>query len=207
VIDSSWFFDGWEGVVRVLVLGALGYAALVVMLRVSRARTLAQMNVFDFVYVVVMGEILAITVMDDRASLAQGVAALALLIGLQALLSWLTTRSHRIERVVNGEPALVFHHGQFLRDAMGAQRVTEDEVLAAMREEGVADLDEVEAVVLETNGVFSVLHFGRGGAPPHRSTLRDVPGAPEYGDRAEHGGARAGGRSLRPAADAETGAR
>ena len=191
---------------RVLVLGALGYAALVVMLRVSRARTLAQMNVFDFVYVVIMGEILAITIMDDRVSLANGVTALALLIGLQALISWLTTRSHRIERVVNGEPALVFHHGQFLRDAMGAQRVTEDEVLAAMREEGVADLAVVEAVVLETNGEFSVLHFGRVGPPPRRSTLRDVPGAPEYGDRAEDGGARAGGRPRRATPRAETAA-
>ena len=179
MIDGSWFFDGWPRVVRVLVLGAAGYAALVVMLRVSRARTLGQMNVFDFVFVVVMGDILAITVMDDRASLAQGLAALALLIGLQALISWLTTRSHRVERIVNGEPTLLFRRGQFLRDAMRAQRVTEDEILAAAREEGVADLDAVEAVVLETSGEFSVLHFGHAGAPPRHSTLRDVPGAPE----------------------------
>ena len=114
------FFDGWPGLVRVLVLGTLGYATLIVMLRLSRSRTLAQMNVFDFVYVVVMGEILAITVMDDRVSLARGVLALALLIGLQALISWLTTRSHAVERVVNGEPALLFRRGRFLRDAMRA---------------------------------------------------------------------------------------
>jgi uncharacterized membrane protein YcaP (DUF421 family) len=206
VIDSSWFFDGWSGIVRVLVLAAVGYGALIVMLRLSRSRTLAQMNVFDFVYVVVMGELLAITIMDDRIPLANGLAGLAFLIGLQALLSWLTTRSHRIERVVNGEPALLFHRGQFLRDAMRAQRVTEDEILAAAREEGVADLDEVEAVVLETSGEFSVLHFGHVGAPRH-STLRDVRGAPEYGEHAENGGARVGGQAPRAAAHAQTAAR
>ena len=47
------------------------------------------------------------------------------------------------------------------------------EVLAAAREEGIADLAEVEAVVLETNGSFSVIHTGR---PSQASTLRDVPG-------------------------------
>ena len=206
MIDSSWFFDGWPGVVRVLVLGAAGYAALVVMLRLSRSRTLAQMNVFDFVYVVVMGEILAITIMDDRIPLANGLAGLVLLIGLQALLSWLTTRSHRVEQFVNGEPRLLFRRGQFLRDAMRTQRVTEDEVLAAVREEGVADLDEVEAVVLETNGTFSVLHYGHAGAP-RTSTLRDVPGAAEYADRAENDGGRTRDRAERAAGHAETAAR
>jgi uncharacterized membrane protein YcaP (DUF421 family) len=184
------FFDGWPGIVRVLVLGTLGYAALIVMLRLSRKRTLAQMNAFDFVYIVVMGELLAITIMDDHVSLSRGLVALALLIGLQALISWLTTRSPHIERLINGEPTLLFHRGRFLRDAMRAQRVTEDEILSAAREEGVADMGEVEAVVLETNGSFSVVHDGK---PERSPTLRDVPGATA---RAEHAAehASAGGR-------------
>ena len=205
-MDSTMFFDGWPGIVRVLVLGTLGYAALIVMLRLSRKRTLAQMNAFDFVYIVVMGELLAITIMDDHVSLSRGLVALALLIGLQALISWLTTRSHAVERIINGEPTLLFHRGRFLREAMRAQRVTEDEVLAAAREEGVADLGEIEAVVLETNGEFSVLHFG---APSHHSThstLRDVPGALEERDHAERA-ARDGSRAQRAAAHAEAAGR
>ena len=174
MIDRSMFFDGWEPLVRVTVLGVLGYAALIVMLRFSRKRTLAQMNVFDFVYIVVMGELLAMTIMDDHVSLVQGLVALGVLIVLQALLSWLTTRSEAIERAINGEPTLLFHRGRFLRDAMRAQRVTEDELLSAAREEGVADMSTVEAIVLETNGGFSVVHDGK---PGRASTLRDVPGA------------------------------
>ena len=180
-MDTRWFFDGWEGIARVLVLGTLGYLALIVMLRVSRKRTLAQMNVFDFVYIVVMGNLLAMTILDDQVPLAKGLTALGLLIGLQALISWLTTRSRTIERVVNGEPTLLFHRGRFLTDAMRAQRVTEDEILAAMREEGVADMDEVEAVVLESSGEFSVLHVGDAGRGS--STLRDVPGAGPHSHR------------------------
>ena len=170
------FFDGWHGIVRVIVLGTLGYGALITMLRVSRKRTLAQMNVFDFVYIVVMGSLLAMTILDDSVPLATGLTALAVLIGLQALISWLTTRSSAVERVVNGEPTLLFRRGRFLRDAMHAQRVSETEVVAAMREEGIADVDDVEAVVMETNGEFSVLHVG---APAGHSTLYDVPGTPE----------------------------
>ena len=185
MIDKSMFFNGWHGIVEVLVLGVIGYAALIMMLRVARKRTLAQMNVFDFVFVVMMGEILAMTIMSDEIPLAKGLTALALLITLQGLLSWLTTKSTTVEHVINGEPTLLLHRGRFLHDAMRGQRVTEAEVLAAAREEGIADLGEVEAVVLETNGSFSVIHTGR---PAHASTLRDVPGVEESGEFAMAGG-------------------
>jgi uncharacterized membrane protein YcaP (DUF421 family) len=105
------------------------------------------------------------------------------------VVSWATTRSATIEHVVNGEPALLFHRGRFLRDSMREQRVTEHEMLAAARLEGMASLEEVEAIVLETDGEFSIVHATD---KRHGSTLRDVPGAgrreprpPRYAARAD----------------------
>lgn len=190
MIHSEYFFNGWEGVVRVVVLAALGYLSLLVMLRASRKRTLAQMNVFDFVYIIIIGELIAITIMDDRVSLAQGLAGVGVLLLFQVLFSWLTTRSSTVERVINGEPTLLMRRGRFLHDAMQGQRVTEKEVISAVRAEGVADLEQVEAVVLETNGGFSVIHFG---TPSNAPTLADVPG----------GGAGSGQNRGRPAPRAE----
>ena len=174
MIERSMFFDGWDGVVRSAVLAAAGYVALLVMLRVSRKRTLAQMNAYDFLYVVIVGEMLAITVLDHDVSLAAGLMAIAVLMMIQVFISWLTARSATAERIVNGEPTLLLRHGRFLSEAMQKQRVTEEDVLSAVREEGVADLEQVEAVVLETNGAFSVIHIGK---PAKLSALRDVPGA------------------------------
>jgi uncharacterized membrane protein YcaP (DUF421 family) len=206
MIDSEMFFGGWERVARVAVLTVIGYAALLVMLRLSRKRSLAKMNVFDFIYVVIVGELLAITIMDHNVSLAEGVVAVAILIGLQVLLSWLTTRSTKVERVINGEPTLLMYRGRFLHDAMHAQRTTEREILAAVRNEGVADLAEVEAVVMETNGSFSVVH---GGEPSKVSTLRDVPEVDDARDREEHRGERRTARHerRRPAGRAEAATR
>jgi len=174
VIDSSIFFRDWEGLVRVAVLGPVGYFALIVMLRLSRNRTLAQMNIFDFVYVVVIGNLFGTTVLVAEVPLVMGLLAVGLMIGLQVLVSWLTTKSATLEHAFNGEPALLYHRGRFLRETMRTQRVTEEEVLAAARMQGVADLHDVEAVVLETDGEFSVVHVGNGRRDS--TTLRDVPG-------------------------------
>src|SRR5688572_19612689 len=96
MIGREVFFDGWDGVVRVVVLALLGYAALITMLRLARKRTIAQMNVFDFVYIVVVGDVLAIMILDEQVSLAEGAAGLSVLVALQVLFSWLTTRSKRV---------------------------------------------------------------------------------------------------------------
>ena len=79
----------------------------------------------------------------------------------------------RVRRAVRAEPALLLHRGQMLPDALRGQRVTEGEVLASVRGAGVARLDDVEAVVLETDGSISVVR-----RPDHgpATSLRDVPG-------------------------------
>jgi uncharacterized membrane protein YcaP (DUF421 family) len=144
------------------------------------------MNVFDFVFVVALGSTLATTILSPGVTLADGVLALSALIGLQVVLSWLCTKSHLLDRVINGEPALLLHRGRFLREAMGRERVTEEELRAAVRNVGLGSLDEVESVVLETDGTFSVVWRKTGGEP---SSMSDVPGHPaERPDSGSDGG-------------------
>lgn len=173
---SNLFFDGWGKLGRSLILAVLAYSALVILLRLSGKRTLSKMNVFDFVFVVALGSTLATTILSQNVSLADGILALATLIGLQIVLSWLCVTSHRVDSIVNGEPALLLHKGKFLRDAMKRERVTEEEVRAAARNEGFMILDDLDSIVLETDGTFSVVWRKAAGKS---SSLRDVPGHPE----------------------------
>ena len=72
--------------------------------------------------------------------------------------------------LVTAEPTLLFYQGRFLHGQMRRSRVEEDEVRSAIREQGVASLDDVEAVVLESDGAFSVVQRTQGSA----SALDDV---------------------------------
>ncbi len=165
------FFDGWDGLIRIVVVGVLSYAALIVMLRVSGKRALSQMNAFDFVVTVALGSILATILLSQDVVLAEGLVAFGLLLALQYLITWSSVRSGTVRRLVKAEPTLMMHRGRFLTRAMKAARVTQDEVLSAIRNEGVGSLGSVEAVVLETDGTFSVLtQHGSG----DDSTLQNV---------------------------------
>ena len=77
------FFAGWTGPLRVLVVGTLAYAALVLLLRVSGKRTLSKMNAFDLVVTVALGSTFATVLLSKGVALVEGVLAFALLIFLQ----------------------------------------------------------------------------------------------------------------------------
>lgn len=174
------FFEGWSSVGRVVLSGLLAYIALVVFLRVSGKRTLAKMNAFDLVVTVALGSTLAATMLDEEISLVQGAAAFLTLIGAQFLITWLSLRSARVKDLVKARPRLVFFHGDFREEAMRRERVTRSEILAAVRSEGNASMDDVAAVVLETNGRITVLKTE---PVPDGGMLGDVEGfdAPDGG--------------------------
>jgi len=165
------FFSGWSTLVRTLVIGILAYINLIVLLRISGRRTLSKMNAFDLIVTVALGSTFATILLNRDVSLAEGTLALALLIGLQYLVTWSSVRVGWVRKLVTGEPALLLYQGQMLGSAMRVARVTEDEVRSAIRSSGFSAIDEVEAVILETDGSFSVIKKGSSNS---RSSLSGV---------------------------------
>jgi uncharacterized membrane protein YcaP (DUF421 family) len=102
--------------------------------------------------------------------LAEGVLALALLVSLQLAITWLSVRSERFQQFVKAQPRLVLHRGRFLDEAMREERVTREEVLAAIRSHGMKSASEALAVVLETDGSISVV----GDSARHRTDRQDA---------------------------------
>jgi uncharacterized membrane protein YcaP (DUF421 family) len=179
---ESMFFNGWDGLVRTLVVGALAYTALVAFLRVSGKRTLSKMNAFDLIVTVALGSTLATVLLSKDIALAEGVLAFALLILLQYVVTWLSVRVPWVRRAATGEPLLLLYRGHVLPAALRDSRVTQDEVRAALRASGLASLGEAAAVVLETDGSFSVIAEGES---DDRSSLDGVRGFPGMRERAE----------------------
>ena len=171
---EQFFFNEWQGLLRTLVVGVLAYITLVLFLRVSGKRTLSKMNAFDLVVTVALGSTLATVLLTESVALAEGALAFALLIGLQFVVTWSSVRVRWVRQLVTGEPVMLLHRGEFLPSALRQARVTRDEIRAAVRSAGLASLVDAEAVVLETDGSFSVIRRSEGGGV---SSLDDVRGS------------------------------
>jgi uncharacterized membrane protein YcaP (DUF421 family) len=150
-------FDGLDGLLRIVAVGISAYVALLVLLLTTGKRTLSKMNAFDFVVTIALGSALSTTILSKSVALAEGVLGLALLVFLQFSVSWLAVRFKGFEALVKSAPTLLVHCGKELNEAMRAERITSDEILAAVRATGQPALDDRTSVVLEADGSLSVM--------------------------------------------------
>ena len=127
------FFSSWTDLARVLIVGTLAYAVLVMMLRISGKRTLSKLNAFDLIVTIALGSTLATVLLSKDVALAEGLLAFALLIGLQWVVAWLSVRSRYVREFVKSEPRLLLFRGEYLEGVMARERITRDEIQAAIQ--------------------------------------------------------------------------
>ncbi|GAM16073.1 DUF421 domain-containing protein [Mesobacillus selenatarsenatis] len=150
-------FNSWDAVWRTLIVGVLAYSSLVLLLRVSGKRTLSKMNAFDLIVTVALGSTLATILLNKNVALVEGISAFFILIALQYLVAWLSIRSDGFKKLIKSDPKLIFYQGKYLKENIVKERVLEVEILQAARSSGISSMEQVEAVVLETDGRISVI--------------------------------------------------
>lgn len=150
------FFDSWFDLFRIVVQATVGYATLIIVLRLGGKRTLSMMNAFDLVITVALGSVFATIILSKDVTISEGLLAIAMLGGLQYVMSWFSVRYPPIENLLKAQPTLIVYRQQYLKDVMQRVRITESEVVTALRQSGTR-LTDVEAVVLETDGSVTVV--------------------------------------------------
>ncbi|WP_244999700.1 DUF421 domain-containing protein [Brevundimonas nasdae] len=148
----NFIFSGWSGVLRMLLVAPAAYVALVLILRLSGKRTLSKLNAFDFIVTIAIGSTLASVITTRSLPLLEGITALGLLVGLQYLVTATSVRWKGFHRAVTAEPTLLLRNGAPLVAAMKRERITVDELEAAVRQAGGRVLQDADVVILETDG-------------------------------------------------------
>jgi uncharacterized membrane protein YcaP (DUF421 family) len=167
-------FNNWMSILRVVIVSVAAYAALILVLRAAGKRSLAKLNAFDLVVTVALGSTLATVLLTKDIALAEGVLAFAMLAGLQWAVARASVRWGGFSRLVRAEPRLLVEDGRLLEAAIEAERVTRGEIDQAIRNHGIGRIEEVAAVVLETDGSFSVIgKDGDGQLTALRTVRRD----------------------------------
>lgn len=141
-----------------LLLSSLGLGWIILLVRIVGLRSFSKMTNVDFVMTVGMGSLLAnATQSASWTELVQTLTAMAALFGIQFAVAILRRRSKTIDNTLQNEPILLMKDGVILQKALRKTRVSEEDLIAKLREANALDLTTVRAVVLEVTGDVSVL--------------------------------------------------
>jgi len=133
------------------------FAILFLLLRLLGKRELGQMTPFEFVVLVVMGDLIQQGVTHNDFSLTGATLAIVTFAFWGLVLSWVTYLFPRAEKLLDGEPRIVIRDGSLIEDNLRRDRVTRAEVESEMRQAGIASMEEVAWGILEPQGKFSFI--------------------------------------------------
>ena len=153
----DWIYSSSDPLLQTLAGAALMFIAVIIITRIIGLRSFAKFTTFDFAFTVAVGSIVSST-LTSSTSIAQGGTAIAGLLVLTALVAWVQRKSKWVDQMVSNEPLLLMDGKNILQENLAAARVSEDQLIAKLREANVIRFEQVKAVVLETTGDISVLH-------------------------------------------------
>ena len=133
------------------------YLLLIAGLRITGKRQIGELEPIELVLTMLLSDLASVPMQDFGIPLVNGIVPIVTLLSLSMLLSYGSLRSVRFRTLLCGEPTLIIRSGHILQDAMRRNRLTVDELLEALRGQGISDLQEVKYAVLETSGQLSVL--------------------------------------------------
>lgn len=151
------FFDNIDKLGRIVLTAVTVYVLIVIITKVSGKRSTSQLNNFDWIVTVMIGSLGASTILLKDIPLIEGISSILVLYLMQFLVTKYASISPQFSSFILSEPRIVFYQGQFLPDAMRAERLTRQELECAMRSEGVNSFDDVEAIVFESDAQLTII--------------------------------------------------
>lgn len=146
-----------ESVIRAMLV----YLFLLVVLRITGKRTLAQITSFDFVLLLIISEGTQQAMIGDDDSMINGAIVVTTLIGLNIVMSLLKQRFKAVDHLLDDLPLMIVADGKPLKERMDKSRVNEDDVLDAARETfGLERFEQIRHAILERDGKISIIPRG-----------------------------------------------
>jgi len=126
-------------------------------LRLLGKRQIGQLNVYDLAMVMALANAVQNAMTNGSGNLSVGIVSSGTLLLLGFVLTLIFVRLPGLEQRVVGNPTLLVNDGQFLPDRMRRENVTEEQILAAMRQHGLTSVHEVLMATLEVDGTISIV--------------------------------------------------
>ena len=136
------------------------FAFLVLVTRVIGRRELSSLSPFDLILLIVLGDAVQQGLTQDDYSVTGAVIAVSTIAVLQVGVSYVSFRSRRLRRVLEGLPVVLVDRGRLVERNLRRERMTSDELAEEMRQQQIASIDEVEWAILEPNGTMSFIKRG-----------------------------------------------
>jgi len=139
--------------IRALIL----YLFVFLLMRVMGRRELSNLQPFDLVLLIVIGDALQQGLTQSDYSVTGAMIAVGTFAALQVLTSYLSYRVSWMRPVLEGHPLVVIQDGKVIEKNLKRERITVEELAEEARQQQISSLEDVKWAVVETTGAVSFI--------------------------------------------------
>jgi uncharacterized membrane protein YcaP (DUF421 family) len=140
-----------------IVHAVLGYIFLTVMVRVLTRRPGAQMTLFEFVLVFLVGGIIILSTVGNDRSVTNCTCAVIAVALMHRMVSYYKMRYPKFGELLDGTPLVLVRGGEWQNEMLDGMNLAPEDVMASARLNGVRKPEEIDYAVLERNGGISII--------------------------------------------------
>jgi len=134
-----------------------GYLLLMIVMRVMTRRAGAQMALFEFVLIFLIGGVIILSTVGNDRSVTNCTCAVIAVALMHRTVSWMKSRSPRLGAVIDGTPLVVIRHGEWQPEIVQGMKLRREDIEAAARSAGLTNTEDIDYAILERNGRISII--------------------------------------------------
>jgi uncharacterized membrane protein YcaP (DUF421 family) len=125
--------------------------------RVVGRRELSQLEPFDLILLVVVGDLVQQGVTQSDESVTGALIVIATIALLTIAVSWVSFRSRRVRVITEGEPIVLVQDGRPIERNMRRERITLEDIQEEARQAQIASVADLRWAILEDGGRISCI--------------------------------------------------
>ena len=140
---------------EIVVRSAVIFLFLWIITRAVGRSSLGELSTFQLLLYVTMGDLVQQAITQQDYSVTAGILAVSTFALLTVFFGWVSWRFRRTRPLIDGLPLLIVKDGSPLLEAMARERMTMTDLHAQARQQGIANISDIDIAVLETDGKVS----------------------------------------------------
>lgn len=124
-------------------------------MRLMGKRQIGQLQPFEMVITIIIADLAATPMQDEKIPLLRGIIPLIVLLFAQVVFSYIIFRNKRFRNYLNGTPSVIIAHGKINHTTLQSCMINFSDLVEAMHGQGISDLGDIDFAILETNGSIS----------------------------------------------------
>ncbi|OGO88519.1 MAG: hypothetical protein A2Y15_01810 [Clostridiales bacterium GWF2_36_10] len=133
------------------------YIALAILMRLMGKRQIGEVQISEFVAVIILSELAALPITDRDIPLLHGLVPLIIITAIEIITAYVCRKSPLLRKIIDGKPIILVKNGKMIEENMAKTRISPDEIQSEIRVNGYRQIQEIDTVILEQTGKMSVL--------------------------------------------------